>query len=145
MLEPRMSTEGPYTYTVLRYVHDIGTAEFINVGVVVAACDAPCVAARFKTDYRRVKGAFPSLDTEVFLARMKRLQACFDSVDALRCSEVRAHEGDSIAGLIRSVLPLEDSSVHWSPINSGVGGPPVKVLESLYRRLVTRHELQRRR
>jgi len=140
-----MSTDGPYTYTVLRYVHDIGTAEFINVGVVVAACDAPCVAARFKTDYGRVKGAFPSLDTEVFLARMKRLQTCFDSVDASWCSVVRVREGASIAALIRSVLPLEDSAIYWSPIGSGVGGPPVKVLESLYRRLVTKHELRRRR
>jgi hypothetical protein len=100
-----MSTEGPYTYTVLRYVHDIGTAEFINVGVVVAACDAPCVAAKFKTDYGRAKGAFPSLDVEVFLARMLRLQACFDAIDAARCSEVRVREGPSIAALIRSVLP----------------------------------------
>lgn len=140
-----MPTDGPYTYTVLRYVHDIGTTEFINVGVVVAACDVPCVAARFKTDYGRVKGTFPSLDTEVFLARMKRLQTCFDSIDALRCSEVRAREGASIAALIRSVLPLEDSAIYWSPIGSGVGGPPVKVLESLYRRLVTKHELRRRR
>lgn len=137
--------ESSYTYRVLRYVHDIGTAEFINVGVVVAECDAPCVVARFKTDCGRIKGAFPSLDTEVFLARMKRLQMCFDSVDASRCSEVRAREGESIAALIRSVLPLEDSAMLWSPTSSGVGGPLVKVLESLCRRLVTKHELQRRR
>ncbi|PNG58508.1 MULTISPECIES: DUF3037 domain-containing protein [unclassified Variovorax] len=139
-----MFKEGSYTYAVLRYVHDIGTAEFINVGVVVAACEAPRVAARFKTDYGRVKSAFPSLDTEVFLGRMKRLQGCFDSIDASRCLKVRAREGASIAALIRSVLPLEDSAIHWSPIGSGVGGPPEEVLESLYRRMVTKHELRRR-
>ncbi|CAN7707892.1 DUF3037 domain-containing protein [Variovorax sp. LjRoot130] len=66
--------EGPYTYRVLRYVHHVGTAEFINVGVVVASCDAPCVAAKFNTDYRRAKGAIPSLETEILLARMTRLQ-----------------------------------------------------------------------
>ena len=27
----------PYTYTVLRYVHDTGTGEFANVGVVLTS------------------------------------------------------------------------------------------------------------
>lgn len=137
--------EGPYTYSILRYVHDIGTAEFINVGVVVASCDAPRVAAKFKTEYGRVKGAFPSLDTEVFRVRMKRLQACFDAVDAARCAEVRAREGASIAVLIRSVLPLEDSALHWSPTGSCIGGPLGATLESLYERCVAWHDLRRGR
>jgi hypothetical protein len=140
-----LGMEGPYTYRVLRYVHDIGTGEFINVGVVVAACDAPCVAAKFKTDCGRVKDAFPSLDVEVFLARMTRLQACFDAIDAARCSEVHAHEGISIAALIRRVLPLEDSALHWSPTGSGVGGPLTAKLEVLYERFVTRHVRQHMR
>jgi len=70
--------EGPYSYSVTRYVHDVETGEFINVGVVVALCHEPCVVARLTTNYRRVKAAFPTLDIEVFMARMKRLQACFD-------------------------------------------------------------------
>jgi hypothetical protein len=136
--------KGPYTYRILRYVHDIETAEFINVGVVVALNDASCVAARFTNDCKRVKGAFPSLDAEVFLARMKRLQACFDAMDAARCSEVRAREGTCIETLIRSVVPLEDSALHWSATASGIGGPFALVLESLYERLVTKNDLQRR-
>jgi hypothetical protein len=142
VLDPRMSTEGPYTYTVLRYVHDIGTAEFINVGVVVAACGAPCVAAKFKTDYGRVKGAFPSLDAEVFLARMTRLQTCFDAIDAARCAEVQVREGTSITALTRSVLALEDSALHWSPPASGIGGPLAATLPSLFERFVIRHDLR---
>ena len=137
--------EGLYTYRILRYVHDIETAEFINVGVVVASSNAPCVAARFTRDCRRVKGAFPSLDVEVFLARMKRLQACFDAIDAARCSAVRACEGSCIEALIRSVVPLEDSALHWSATASGIGGQFALVLESLYERLVTKHDLHRRR
>ena len=30
-----MSNELSYTYTVLRYVHDVMTGEFVNVGLVV--------------------------------------------------------------------------------------------------------------
>jgi len=70
---------------------------------------------------------------------MKRLQACFDAVDAAWCSNVRAREGASIEALIRSVLPLEDGALHWSPTGSGACGPLALVLESLYERLVARH------
>lgn len=136
--------EGPYSYSVTRYVHDVRTGEFINVGVVVALCREPCVAAKFTMDYRRVKGAFPTLEVEVFLARMKRLQACFDAIDAARCSEVRAREGPSIEALIRSVVPMEDSALHWSPTSSGVCGSLPVLLDALYRRFIARHELLRR-
>jgi hypothetical protein len=99
-----------------------------------------CVAAKFRTDCRRVQAAFPSLDTEIFLARMMRLQACFDAIDAAECSEVRARQGLSIEAMIRSVLPLEDSALHWSPAGSGIHGPLNAVLELLYERLVAGHE-----
>ena len=128
--------EGPYSYRITRYVHDVETGEFINVGIVVALCQEPRVAAKFTTDYRRVKGAFPTLDIGVFLARMKRLQSCFDAVDGARCSEVRAREGASIEALIRCVLPVEDSALRWSPTSSGVCGSLPVLLDALYRRLV---------
>ncbi|VTU41169.1 hypothetical protein H4CHR_05904 [Variovorax sp. PBS-H4] len=137
--------DGRYSYSITRYVHDIETGEFINVGVVVALCEEPCVAAKFTMDHRRVKGAFPGLDVEVFLMRMLRLQACFDAVDAARCSEVRAREGLPIEALIRSVLPVEDSALHWSPAVSGVCGSLPVLLEAVYRRFIARHELMRRR
>jgi hypothetical protein len=129
-----------YTYAVLRYVHDLGTSEFLNAGVVVVSCDAPCLVARFKTTCDRIKGAFPSLNTEVFLARMKRLQRCFDNIDAARCAELRAREGPCLTALIRCVLPVEDRALFWSPTFDGVGGPLAVALESLYERCVMRHD-----
>ena len=137
--------QGPYTYAILRYVHDIGTAEFLNVGVVVASCNAPRVVAKFKTTCGRVKGAFPLLDTEVFLVRMKRLQTCFDAIDAAQYSEIRAREGRCLAKMIRYVLPLADRALHWSPLESGIGGPLDATLHSLYERYVIRHDLRHER
>ncbi|WP_076999670.1 DUF3037 domain-containing protein [Variovorax sp. KK3] len=136
------TTLGHFTYTILRYVHDIGTAEFVNVGVVVASTHAPQVAAKFRTDIARVKAMFPSLDGEVFLARMKRLQACFDAIDETRCATLRACEGPSLMALIRRVLPLEDGALPWSPIGSGAGGPLIAALQAIYERSVLSNELR---
>jgi hypothetical protein len=57
---------------------------------------------------------------------------------------VRAREGQSIEALIRSVLPMEDSALHWSSSSSGVCGSLHVLLEALYRRLIAKHELMRR-
>ncbi|VTU18371.1 hypothetical protein E5CHR_00574 [Variovorax sp. PBL-E5] len=132
--------DGSYTYTVLRYVHDIGTGEFLNAGVVVASCDAPSIAAKFNTTCNRIQGAFPSLDAEIFLVRMRRLQACFDGIDAAQCAELHAREGPSIAAWIRFVLPVEDRALYWSPPGNGGGGPLAATLHSLYERCVIRHD-----
>ena len=136
------AAQGIYTYMILRYVHDVGTAEFINVGVVVAMSNAPRVAARFTSTSTRVKSAFPSLDCEIFLARMTRLQACFDAIDEARCAEIRDREGQSITALLRCVLPLEDSALHWSPVGSGTGDSLSAILLALYERFVGIHDLQ---
>ncbi|VTU13481.1 hypothetical protein SRS16CHR_00612 [Variovorax sp. SRS16] len=133
-------TGSPYVYTVLRYMHDRGTSEFLNAGVVVASCDAPRIAAKFKTTCNRIQGAFPSLDTEVFLARMKRLQECFDGIDVARCLELHTREGPSIAAWIRCVLPVEDRALHWSPAGNCAGDSLLATLQSLYERCVIRHD-----
>lgn len=51
----------PYSYIVLRYVHDIGTGEFINVGVVMTGARGSYIGAKFKTAYGRVKRRSPPL------------------------------------------------------------------------------------
>jgi hypothetical protein len=42
----------PYTYTVLRYVHDTGTGEFANVGVVLNAPSAGYADEKTKSESR---------------------------------------------------------------------------------------------
>jgi len=44
-----MSNKTAYTYTVLRYVHDIATGEFLNVGVALLATERHYVNALCRT------------------------------------------------------------------------------------------------
>src|SRR4030095_14802190 len=88
--------DGLYAYTILRYVHDIETAEFINVGVVVASSETPGIAARFQTSHRRVKSAFPSLDIEVFVLACG---ACRLALTALKLADVPSW---AVAKVLRS-------------------------------------------
>lgn len=131
------SAKFPYTYSVLRYVHDITTGEFINVGVVVSGGRGQ-VGAKFRTTFGRLKAAFPTLDADGFKVRMRALQEKFN----------RLSDGDLSATstnltaieLARSVLIADDSSLQWSALGSGVTPDFQKVVNALYQRFVTKHD-----
>jgi hypothetical protein len=48
-----MTDKVPYTYTVLRYVHDVMTGEFVNVGLVMHVPSRQQVLARTRTTFGR--------------------------------------------------------------------------------------------
>jgi len=132
------SKRHPYTYAVLRYVHDVSTCEFINVGVVVRSSQSPHVLAKFKTTFGRVKGAFPSMDTDVFRSRMRQLQTSFDTITS--GDLIRAESDLSIQKLIHSIVPADDSSLQWSPIGNGLSRDLTSTLSTLFLRFVTRFD-----
>lgn len=135
----------PYSYIVLRYVHDIGTGEFINVGVVMTGARGSYIGAKFKTAYGRVKKAFPTIDPDVFRARMRRLQATFDliaegTLDATHASYIK--KVTAIEQLVHSVIRVDDSSLQWSPVGSGLSKDLPATLASLYQRFVTKYDTE---
>lgn len=139
------TTRTPYSYIVLRYVHDIGTGEFINVGVVLTAARGSYIGAKFKTAYGRVKKAFPTIDPDVFRARMRRLQATFDQItegtlDAPNSRD--AKDATAIEQLVHSVIRVDDSSLQWSPVGSGLSKDLPATLASLYQRFVTKYDTE---
>lgn len=137
------TTRLPYSYIVLRYVHDIGTGEFINVGVVLMAQRGSYLGAKFKTAYGRVKKAFPSVDTEVFRARMRRLQATFDQFADGDINVPTAGDANAvkpIERLVHSVIRVDDSSLQWSAVGGGLSSDLPATLTSLYQRFVTKYD-----
>ena len=139
------TTRTPYTYIVLRYVHDIGTGEFINVGLVLTAARGSYLGAKFKTAYGRVKKAFPSIDPDVFRARMRRLQATFDQIaegDISAPTSRGSNDTTPIEQLVHSVIRADDSSLQWSPAGSGLSRDLPSTLAALYQRFVTKHDTE---
>ena len=138
------ASRSTYSYAVLRYVHDIATGEFINVGVVLLSSQAAYVGAKFKTTYGRVKKTFPSLDADAFRARMRRLQAIFDDI-AQGDIEAQSAVGSSkraasVEELVHSVLRQDDSSLQWSPAGGGLSKDLDSTLSTLYERFVGKYD-----
>src|SRR6266849_772275 len=80
-----------YTYTVLRYVHDIATGEFVNVGVVVYAPKVRYLQAEMRSTYGRLARVFPDLDGDAFKRAMSYVEGSVAST-AKRLSDFPCQE-----------------------------------------------------
>ena len=129
-----------YTYTVLRYVHDTTTGEFINVGVALYAPRAPYASALCRTTYRRLSTVFPGVNGEQFRSLMRYVQARFEELGERLAGDLPFTEKKSVLDLAQTILPRDDSSLQWSPAGGGKTDDPSQTLEQLFERMVRRYD-----
>lgn len=131
----------PYSYTVLRYFHDVATGECVNVGVALLARDASYASALCRTTYGRLTKVFPGMDGESFKSSMRFIQSRFEEMGA-RLEKELPFEGmpESVLELAHAVLQADDSAFQWSPPGSGLTANPSATLESLFDRLVMQND-----
>jgi len=135
-----MTDRLPYTYTVLRYVHDTATAEFVTVGVVLNCPKSLFLGAKLRKTYGRLSKLFPDLDASAFKSSMNTIEKALNAA-ALNYSKdcLFPRAGDALA-FARSIVPTDDSSLQWSPVGSGLTTNPEQQLEKLYLRLVANYD-----
>jgi len=123
-----------YTYTVLRYVHDVVSGEFINVGLVMHVPRQQRVLSRTLTRSTiRIRTMFPNLDESAFTSGMCAVQRALDMAKP-EVSEVDA------AAFAQCAIPMDSSSLQWSPQGSGLSGNVEETFERLYERHITHYE-----
>ena len=129
-----------YSYTVLRYVHDTTTGEFLNVGVVLSAPQARYASAMCRQTYGRLSKAFPGVSGDHFRSLMKYIQARIEELGDQFNGELPLSDAKTALDFAQSILPKDDSSLQWSPLGSGLTNDPSRTLEQLFDRLVSRYD-----
>jgi len=66
-----MTTRRAYSYTVLRYVHDVTTGEFVNVGLVLYTPSDAELRVKTRHTMGRIRDIFPDLDRRAFTTAMR--------------------------------------------------------------------------
>ena len=135
-----MKNQCSYTYSVLRYVHDVTSGEFVNVGVALYAPDARYTSAICRTTYGRLNKVFPGVNAEHFKALMRHIQNSFEAQGERLSGELQFSLPSGVLEIAQSVLPKDDSSLQWSPAGSGRTDDPAQALEKLFKRMVMRYE-----
>jgi hypothetical protein len=127
----------PYTYSVLRYVHDITTGEFINVGVVLYSREGCYASALCRSTFGRLSRTFPGMDGDAFKSLMRFVQSRIEEIgDGLKKELPLNGHPSTVMDVAHAVLPPDDSSLQWSPPGSGLSENLSQTLEGLFERLV---------
>lgn len=136
-----MSTKSRYTYSILRYFHDITTGEFVNVGVAIYVPDAVYVNAKCRKTTQRIKRTFPTFNVESFKNSVKYVESAFRNIQ-IELNDLAGqlpldHKPANISELAQRVFNKDDSAFQWSPMGSGLTSDPESTLERLYSRMVS--------
>lgn len=129
-----------YTYTILRYVHDITTGEFVNVGVALFCASEKFASAKCRSTAGRLHKAFPSANSKQLIKKLRQIKNDFNEYGSRVSSQLRFEKYESVLDISRNVFPLDDSSLQWSPMGSGRCVDPELELDKLYNRLVALYD-----
>lgn len=135
-----MTTKEPYSYVVLRYVHDVVTGEFLNVGVVMVVPGRSLILTKARRTFGRIKNVFPDLDSDAYKRAIDAVERGMRHVERSLKSEGLFKSDRTARDYGRLAVPLDDSALQWSPVGAGLAADPRKTFDQLYQRFVTRYD-----
>ncbi len=128
----------PCQAVAVRFVADPRTDEFLNVGVVLFCPARRYAAAKFLSSWTRVSNAFPEADL-VHLRRVKRLfeKAC-ETWSASTQQPELFESVSTLDALLAKVVAVDDASIQFSRVVSGITAQPEETLAHLFRLYVSK-------
>ena len=130
----------PYSFSVLRYIHDSVTQEFVNIGVAVYSPQAGFLRAICTTHCGRITQAFTKIDGNRFRQLTRYIQDQVNSLVEGLGGELPFEPGRTIEQLLARVLPPDDSSIQFSsPAGVGLTHDLEVTLTELFDRYVERY------
>ncbi len=128
-----------YSTITLRYLHDVVTGEFANIGVVLYSPEQRFLEARFTTSYERLNAMFLRIDHLHYRGLMRYMANRFDEIAADIRDGLHVPPVVALTEIVRQVLPPDDSSLQWSEQGGGLTDDPAKTLGELYKRFVEQY------
>ena len=134
MTKPRI----PYTYCVLRYVHDPAAGEALNVGVLAYAPSEHWVACQIEQRYARLSATFRGFNGHHYRAASRRTLSVVDALrarwrDALPSVD---HRPNTVDGVFRVLFPDTGLSFQRGDMCSGLARDLEQAISSIFDRMV---------
>jgi Protein of unknown function (DUF3037) len=133
-----MTKRETYSYTVLRYVHDVMTGEFVNIGVVAQSSSE--IKFRLTPHSSRVSGVFPAMNRSAFKETLRSIKFALGASAASENNAGMFKAEPNALLLARTAMVSDDSSFQWSPAGSGITSDLTVAVNQLFERFVAHHE-----
>lgn len=133
-------SEVPFQFSILRYIHDPVTEEFINIGIVVYSREAKDIRAKVMSRYGRLSSTFLSIDGNYYRRVAGHIERQLNSYKT-SFKQMNLYESlpATIEVILSQVLPPDDSSLVFSQAGAGLSTDLEETLERLYIRLVGKY------
>ncbi|MFL6192911.1 MAG: DUF3037 domain-containing protein [Thermoanaerobaculia bacterium] len=129
-----------YTYTVLRYVHDVVTGEFVNLGVILSAPAAGFLGCSVTSSVSRTKKFFGSVDSDYLRDLLRHVERSVNRMSRdILASPLLSNDKDDALTYAERVIPRDDSALQLSPVGGGISDDPQRALGRLFDRYVNRY------
>jgi hypothetical protein len=136
-----MKSREPYSYTIVRYVHDVMTDEAVNVGVILFAPTSGTLDVQVRTTISRFRGLYPDLNREAFTTAMHAVESSVSALARSIKTEGLLLASGGAMSLAARALPPDDSSLRCSsPAGTGLTDDVPKTLKRLFERYVSHYD-----
>ncbi|MGO7958057.1 DUF3037 domain-containing protein [Rhizobium leguminosarum] len=130
----------PYTYTLLRYRHDPVAGEQINVGVAIYAPRSGFLGALFRKAYGRITKVFPDVNGSLLRQDLGQIERAFEKLSKRKETNDLLSDQCTALTFAHKIIGVDDSSLIWSTLGSGLTNDPAKTLEDLHHRFVSQYD-----
>jgi DUF3037 family protein len=137
-----MKNQIPFQYSVLHYIHDSFTGEYLNIGLAIYSQHPIFFRVKLLPKYSRITSTFPSADGEYIHKYITRLQLRYDQLADKVNSDQATFDNwlpARVEELLASILPVDDSAIQFSPVRGGLSADLDSTFDDLYHRLVEAH------
>lgn len=137
-----------FQYSILRYIHDSFTGEFLNVGLAFYCPEIQVFKAKFLHKYSRITATFPEADGELFRRYSSHLQNKTDNITESFIKEKQKLDPElpkKISEILPNILVHDDSSMQFGPIFEGCAEDPDNTFIDLFSRLIEQYLPQEER
>jgi hypothetical protein len=135
-----------YQYTLVRYVHNEGSGECVNVGLAFLAPEERFLRVTFNRRYSRISQFFrKAFDGDHYRNMIRALGSQFDQIakDLKNESSMLApfrETPNDLAEIMERILPEDSTTFRWGPICGGVTKSTDARFGRLFKEFVTRHD-----
>jgi hypothetical protein len=130
----------PYTYSVIRYLHDPATGEMLNIGVILNAPAARVIEARLEYRYERLSAAFVDFDGEHYRRTLQQFTQVLDVLRERLSTSTLFDLWDissNAQSIAKQIWPDMDLSFQIGDVMAGISDDLSDTIESLFHRMVT--------
>jgi hypothetical protein len=130
-----------FYFSLLRYVYDPLTQEFVNIGVVLYSPSHSFLHATFTSRYGRISKMFGRIDGASFRATTGYIERKVSDANERLARGLLFHDPkESLQSILNGVVPPDDSAIRFVLGGVGITDDPALTLEELFGRYVTRYE-----